>query len=225
MDVEEVKNNCGNIIGFENSFPCPDGSQAPLAAFKRDAKFLETEGHHITIPAGHLGVDTEVHLGVVISEEASEISPDAALSKIGGYVVALNSRLRLREFTKASETDIFNTTDEFKGGVVISPLVSKDTLEHPNVATIWAAINNQEVQRSNFTSAKYTVQELLSKASQLTTLKKGDIILTGSPSGATYVRAGDTVEIGIEGLIRSEFSLQKAIEVDVVPSDRQDSIY
>uniref|UniRef100_A0A914Y565 oxaloacetate tautomerase n=1 Tax=Panagrolaimus superbus TaxID=310955 RepID=A0A914Y565_9BILA len=162
----------------------------------------------------HVGVVAEVHFGVIISKEANEISKDHALDYVNGYVVALNSRLRDDEFKKADDSkSSFATITDFKDSVVISNVITKELLPHPNAATIWASLNGKECQRANLTDARMSVQELIEKASQLKTLRAGDLVLSGTPAGSFYIKNGDTVEIGIEDVIRTEISVQKATEV------------
>lgn len=57
-----------------------------------------------------------------------------------------------------------------------------------------------------------SVQELIEKASNLKTLRAGDLILSGTPAGSFYVKERDTVEIGIEGIIQTKISVKKESE-------------
>uniref|UniRef100_A0AC34FG32 Fumarylacetoacetase-like C-terminal domain-containing protein n=1 Tax=Panagrolaimus sp. ES5 TaxID=591445 RepID=A0AC34FG32_9BILA len=223
MDAETVKNECEVIIGFEHNFLEKGVAVVPLVPFVRNAKYLTIEGHHVTIPSGHVGVVTEVHFGVIISQEATEISKDHALDYVNGYVVALNSRLRDDEYKKADDSEPFAKITDFKDAIVISNVVTKELLPHPNSATIWASLNGKECQRGNLTDARMSVQELIEKASQLKTLRAGDLVLSGTPAGSFYVKVGDTVEIGIEGIIRTEISVQKSTEVTTtIPAQEQE---
>lgn len=63
-----------------------------------------------------------------------------------------------------------------------------------------------------------SVQELIEKASQLKTLNPGDLILSGSPAGSFYIKAGDSVEMGIVDIMRAEIQVQKASEVSTTVS-------
>ena len=59
-----------------------------------------------------------------------------------------------------------------------------------------------------------TVQEILEKASKHVDFSKGDIVLCGTPIGAKRVEPDDTVEIGIDGHIRTQFAIEKENEIE-----------
>uniref|UniRef100_A0AC34R863 Fumarylacetoacetase-like C-terminal domain-containing protein n=1 Tax=Panagrolaimus sp. JU765 TaxID=591449 RepID=A0AC34R863_9BILA len=212
MDLDEVKSNCGNIYGFENVFLEKGSPEKPIFIFKRDVGNLKTEGQQITIPAGHLGVVTEVHLGIIISESGAEIPKEKALDYVAGYTVALNSRLRASEYVLIPKENHIRQTIEFESDVIISSVISKTSLPHPNAAQIWATVNEKKIQESFLTEGRLTIQEIIEKISQIVTLEKGDIVLAGSPPGATYIKSGDLIEFGIEGVIRAECFVRKDAE-------------
>ena len=59
-----------------------------------------------------------------------------------------------------------------------------------------------------------TVQEILEKASKHVDFSKGDIVLCGTPIGAQRVESDDTIEIGIDGHIRTPFAIEKENEIE-----------
>uniref|UniRef100_A0A914PHU8 oxaloacetate tautomerase n=1 Tax=Panagrolaimus davidi TaxID=227884 RepID=A0A914PHU8_9BILA len=204
MDAETVKNECEVIIGFEHNFLEKGVAVIPIVPFVRNAKFLTIEGHHITIPAGNVGVVTEVHFGIIISQEAKEISKDNALDYVNGYVVALNSRLRDDEYKK-DDSEPFAKITDFKDAIVISNVITKELLPHPNAATV----------QNNYIFIDLGIfkwQRMPTRKFNRCSNEPGDLILSGTPAGSFYVKERDTVEIGIEDIIHTKISVQKEAE-------------
>ncbi len=72
---------------------------------------------------------------------------------------------------------------------------------------MWLKVNGEVRQKSSTANMIFDVAELVSYISQFMTLLPGDIISTGTPAGVAlgmkppqYLKAGDVVELGIEGL-------------------------
>ena len=86
-------------------------------------------------------------------------------------------------------------------------MVSKEEIKDPHSLRLWLSLNGKIVQDSNTDDLIFNVPQLISYISQFMTLLPGDIISTGTPAGVglgmnppTYLKAGDVVELGIDGL-------------------------
>ncbi|MDP5044571.1 MAG: fumarylacetoacetate hydrolase family protein, partial [Leeuwenhoekiella sp.] len=86
-------------------------------------------------------------------------------------------------------------------------IATKDEIENPNNLNLWLKLNGEELQNSNTSDFVFNVQQVVSYISQFMTLLPGDIISTGTPFGVglgfkppRYLKPGDVVELGIEGL-------------------------
>ena len=86
-------------------------------------------------------------------------------------------------------------------------IATRDEIKDPNNLHLWLKLNNQVMQDSSTSDFIFNVQEVVSHISQFMTLLPGDIISTGTPFwvglGLTppkYLKPGDIVELGIEGL-------------------------
>ena len=86
-------------------------------------------------------------------------------------------------------------------------LVPEGAVPDPHNLGLWLSVNGERLQESNTSDMIFKVPELVSYLSQSMTLLPGDIISTGTPSGVglgfdppRYLRPGDVVELGIEGL-------------------------
>jgi 2-keto-4-pentenoate hydratase/2-oxohepta-3-ene-1,7-dioic acid hydratase in catechol pathway len=86
-------------------------------------------------------------------------------------------------------------------------LVTPDEIENVNDLGMWLKVNGQTVQQSNTSNLVYKIPFLISYVSQFMTLLPGDVVSTGTPPGVglgmdppRYLKPGDVVELGIDGL-------------------------
>ena len=159
----------------------------------------------ILIPRGSEKTDWEVELGVVIGKSAKYVSEADALDYIAGYCVLndVSERAfqteRHGQWTKGKSCDTFGPTGPW--------LVTKDEVADPQNLKMGLKVNGQTMQDGSTKTMVYGVAFLVSYLSQFMSLQPGDIISTGTPPGVglgmkppRYLKAGDVVELGIEGL-------------------------
>lgn len=159
----------------------------------------------ILIPRGSEKTDWEVELGVVIGKPAKYVSEADALDYVAGYCVLndVSERAfqteRQGQWTKGKSCDTFGPTGPW--------LVTKDEVADPQNLKMWLKVNGQTMQDGSTNTMVYGVAFLVSYLSQFMSLQPGDIISTGTPPGVglgmkppRYLKAGDVVELGIEGL-------------------------
>ncbi|MCI2956116.1 fumarylacetoacetate hydrolase family protein [Agromyces atrinae] len=159
----------------------------------------------VFIPPGAEKVDWEVELGVVIGTRARYLSsPEEALAHIAGYVVSHDVSERAfqveqsgGQWSKGKNAETFNP---------LGPaLVPADEVD-PQALRLWSRVNGEPRQDSSTSDMIFTVAEIVHHLSQYLVLEPGDLINTGTPQGVAfsgrfpYLRAGDVVEIGIDGL-------------------------
>lgn len=159
----------------------------------------------VIIPKGSAKTDWEVELGVVIGEKASYVSEVDAMDHVAGYL--LHNDYSEREFQLEREGQWVKgkSCDTF---APIGPyLATKDEIEDPHNLDLWLKVNGETMQHSNTSDLVFKIPELVSYISQYMTLLPGDIISTGTPFGVglgfvppKYLKTGDVVELGIEGL-------------------------
>jgi len=159
----------------------------------------------LKIPRNAEKVDWEVELAVVMAKKASYVSEADALNYVAGF--ALHNDYSERSFqlerggqwVKGKSADTFAPLGPF--------LATRDEL--PNFAQLkmWLKVNGEFRQRSSTAEMIFSVPFLVSYISQFMTLLPGDVISTGTPAGVglgmkppQYLKAGDVVELGIEGL-------------------------
>ncbi len=87
----------------------------------------------------------------------------------------------------------------FDGSAVIGNFYDKNKFDLENLS-FQLLKNNEIVQKGNTQSMLWKIDELISYVSQYFTLKKGDIIFTGTPAGVGKVSENDVLIGNIEGL-------------------------
>lgn len=87
----------------------------------------------------------------------------------------------------------------FDGSAVISDFVPKNTVASVENINFELRKNNELAQQGNTSLMLWNIDEIVSYVSQYFTLKKGDIIFTGTPKGVAAVKEGDVLEGFIEG--------------------------
>jgi 2,4-didehydro-3-deoxy-L-rhamnonate hydrolase len=160
---------------------------------------------NIIIPKNSTKTDWEVELAVVIGKRCSYISESEALNYIAGYVLHNDVSERSFQLEKCGTWDKGKGCDSF---APIGPfLVTPDEVPNINSARLWLKVNGNTMQDGNTSNLIYKIPFLISYVSQFMTLLPGDIISTGTPAGvgmgfspSIYLKDGDTVELGIEGL-------------------------
>lgn len=160
----------------------------------------------IVIPYAECQLDWEVELGLVIGTPARAVSVDQALDHVAGYCLANDVSDRKLQFDGgAGQWGKGKGVDGF--GPVGPWLVTRDEIADPQNLALWLSVNGQRMQSSNTADMIFSCAELVSHCSHVMTLEPGDLIITGTPQGVglgfkppRYLQAGDTVELGIDGL-------------------------
>lgn len=159
----------------------------------------------LLIPRGSEKTDWEVELGIVIGRQAKYVSEAEALDYVAGYCVVhdVSERSfqteRSGQWTKGKSCDTFGPTGPW--------LVTKDEVPDPQNLKMWLTVNGEFMQDGSTRTMVFGASYLVSYLSQFMSLLPGDIISTGTPPGVgmgmkppRYLKAGDVVELGIEGL-------------------------
>ncbi len=160
----------------------------------------------VLIPRGSTKTDWEVELGVVIGRKARYLaSPDDALATIAGYAVSNDVSERAFQLELSHQWDIGKSCETFNP---LGPwLVTADEVPDPQNLGLRLSVNGQTRQNGSTANMVFPVAYLIWYLSQYMVLEPGDLINTGTPAGVAlglpdkpYLRAGDRVELDIDGL-------------------------
>lgn len=159
----------------------------------------------IIIPRGSDKTDWEVELAVIIGKRAKYVSEKDALDYVAGYAVTNDVSERAFQIERAGQWTKGKSCDNY--GQIGPWLVTKDEIADPQNLSMWLTVNDKKMQDGCTTTMVYGVAHLVSYLSQFMSLMPGDVISTGTPPGVgmgqnpqQYLRPGDVVELGIEGL-------------------------
>ncbi|MHA6643923.1 fumarylacetoacetate hydrolase family protein [Mesorhizobium sp. A623] len=159
----------------------------------------------VLIPRGSEKTDWEVELGVVIGKTAKYVSEAEALDYVAGYCVSHDVSERAFQTERQGQWTKGKSCDTF--GPIGPWLVTKDEVADPQNLKMWLTVNGEIRQDGSSKTMVYNVAFLISYLSQFMSLHPGDVISTGTPPGVgmgmkppCYLKAGDIVELGIEGL-------------------------
>ena len=181
-----------------------DIPKEPVLFFKATSA-LTGPNDDLIIPKGSEKTDWEVELAIVIGKKASYVAVEDAFDHIAGYVLHNDYSERAFQIERSGQWVKGKSCDTF---APVGPFIAtKDEIKDPNNLNLWLKVNGEMLQNSSTSDFVFNVQEVVSYISQFMTLLPGDIISTGTPSGVglgfdppRYLKPGDVVELGIEGL-------------------------
>ncbi len=160
----------------------------------------------VIIPKGSTKTDWEVELGVVIGTTARHVTTSAALDHVAGYCVVNDLSERAFQLEGTGQWVKGKSADTF--GPLGPWLVTRDEVADPQQLGLWLEVDGHRYQDGNTRTMIFDVAFLVSYLSRFMTLLPGDVISTGTPPGVglgqrpepVYLRPGQTMRLGIEGL-------------------------
>ena len=175
---------------------------APLL-FAKFTTALIGPGDPIVIPSIVTKCDYEAELGVVIGTTVRNVSKENAFEAVAGYLVANDVSARDLQFSDGQWTR-GKSPDTF---CPVGPLVPAGEVGDPHALGIRAILNGETMQDSTTANLIFGIDEVISYASQTSTLEEGDLILTGTPAGVGVFRdpqrllqPGDEITIEIDSV-------------------------
>ncbi|MFD0169776.1 fumarylacetoacetate hydrolase family protein [Streptomyces decoyicus] len=171
----------------------------------------------VLVPRGSVKTDWEVELAVVIGRRARYLESDEqALAAVAGYAVAHDVSERAFQIERGGQWDKGKNCETFNP---LGPwLVTADEVPDPQALGLRLWVNGELKQDGTTAEQIFPVAEVVRYVSQFMTLHPGDVINTGTPAGVAmgrpepkpYLRAGDVVELEIDGLGRQRQELKDA---------------
>jgi 2-keto-4-pentenoate hydratase/2-oxohepta-3-ene-1,7-dioic acid hydratase in catechol pathway len=176
----------------------------PVIFFKATTS-LVGPNDELVIPKNATKVDWEVELALVVGKTALYVPTEKALDYVAGYVLHNDYSERSFQLERGGQWVKGKSADTF---APLGPfLASPDELRDPRNLKMWLKVNGEIRQNSSTANMIFEVATLLSYVSEFMTLLPGDVISTGTPAGVglgmkppLYLKSGDVVELGIEGL-------------------------
>ncbi len=194
------------------------GAEVPSepVVFMKAANTMVGPYDEVLVPRGSVKTDWEVELAVVIGKPARYLgSREEALDVIAGYAVANDVSEREFQLERGGQWDKGKSCETFNP---LGPwLVTPDEVGDPQSLAMKLTVNGEVRQDGDTKNMIFDVAEIVRYLSQFMVLEPGDLINTGTPAGVAmgrpdkpYLRAGDVVELEIEGLGRQRQTVGQA---------------
>jgi len=176
----------------------------PVLFFKSTTS-LVGPNDSLMMPKNSGKVDWEVELAVIVGKRALYVSKEKALDYVAGYALHNDYSERHFQLERGGQWVKGKSADTF---APLGPFLATPD-EVPNVSNLpmWLKVNGIMRQNSSTSNMIFDVATLVAYVSQFMTLLPGDVISTGTPAGVglgmnppLYLKAGDVVELGIDGL-------------------------
>lgn len=176
--------------------------------FIKASNTLNNPGDAIVVPRRSKMIDYEGELCVVIGRDCKNVSKDRALEYVFGYCVANDVSARDWQREKSLGGGQFARGKSFDTFCPIGPHVTtREEIADPNKLWLKTTLNGEVMQDHTTSDMIFDVPTLIESLSSTMTLRKGSVILTGTPHGVGFARTppvwlkkGDVVEVEIEGI-------------------------
>jgi 2-keto-4-pentenoate hydratase/2-oxohepta-3-ene-1,7-dioic acid hydratase in catechol pathway len=167
-------------------------------------------------PCAQGELDYEAELCVIIGKDAKDVSEENALDYVHGYTAGNDISARKYQLPEWSGNQ-YCFAKSFDGFAPVGPYIATaEAIPDPQVLDFRLKLNNSVRQQSSTSDMIFSVRKIIAHVTQGTTLKKGTIIMTGTPAGVAYfmtpkgsgfIKHGDTVEISFDeiGSMRNKF--------------------
>jgi ureidoglycolate lyase len=170
----------------------------------------------VEIPRGSQKTDWEVELGVIIGKNAKYVPENHAMDYVAGYCVINDVSEREYQIERGGQWDKGKGCDTF--GPTGPWLVTKDEVPDPQNLAMWLEVDGKRYQNGSTKTMIFNVPKLVSYLSHFMSLQPGDVISTGTPPGVgmgqkpnpIYLKAGQTMRLGIAGLGEQQQKLVQA---------------
>lgn len=160
----------------------------------------------LVIPKNSEKTDWEIELAFVVGKKASYVDEADAMDYVAGYCLHNDYSERGFQLERGGQWAKGKGCDTF---APLGPFMSTtDEITDVDNLSMWLTVNGKTYQNSNTLNLVFKIPYLVHYLSQFMTLLPGDIISTGTPPGVglgikpnpVYIKAGDVIELGMEGL-------------------------
>jgi 2,4-diketo-3-deoxy-L-fuconate hydrolase len=176
----------------------------PVIFFKATSALVGPD-EPVIIPRNATKVDWEVELAIVMEKKATYVSRENALDYVAGFALHNDYSERSFQLERGGQWVKGKSADSF---APLGPfLATKDEIPNFDRLGMWLKVNGEFRQRGSTAQMIFDIPTLVAYVSEFMTLLPGDVISTGTPPGVglgmkppQFLKAGDVVELGIDGL-------------------------
>ena len=185
----------------ESGMPIPT---EPIV-FMKATSCISGPNDDIELVRGSQKTDWEAELGIVIGSHTKYVSEANALEHVAGYCVVNDVSEREWQLERQGQWIKGKSGDTY--GPIGPWMVTRDEVPDPQALAIWLEVNGHRYQEGNTATMIFSARTIVSYLSQCMSLQPGDVIATGTPPGVgqgqspqVFLKAGDVVSLGLEGL-------------------------
>lgn len=171
-------------------------TEDPLLFLKPASSVIFDQGT-IIIPALSHCLHHEVELGIIIGKKGKHIKEKNAMNHVLGYLVALDITARDIQSVAKKNGWPWAIAKGFDTFAPLSDAVLKEKVPNPQELPLMLKINGAIKQSSNTNQMIYTLERIISFISDVMTVERGDLILTGTPEGVGELKEGDVLEASL----------------------------
>ncbi|KUJ13599.1 fumarylacetoacetate hydrolase family protein [Mollisia scopiformis] len=196
---------------FPSSFP---------AVFTKPADALAGPYDDISIhPDAQSQLDYEGELTVIIGKDAKNVTEADALDYVLGYTAGNDVSARNFQLPVSVSGSQFSYAKSFDKFAPIGPSVLLAKGVDPHRLSYVTKVNGDKRQETGTDDMIFSIKQIVAHLSRGTTLRKGTVIMTGTPSGVGlfmepkgFLKDGDVVEVDVEGIgsLRNRIVFEKA---------------
>ncbi|WP_419186986.1 fumarylacetoacetate hydrolase family protein [Candidatus Halocynthiibacter alkanivorans] len=177
-----------------------DPNKEPPFFFQKNPDNLLVEGEGFPYPAMTQDVHHEIEMAVALKSGGNNIAVADALDCVFGYSVSLDMTRRDLQAQMKKAGRPWEIGKAFEHSAPCGALVPASEIGHPDSGAVWLKINGEMRQEGDLNQLLWKIPEMISYLSDLFTLKAGDVILTGTPSGVGPVQRGDKMHGHVAGV-------------------------
>ena len=174
-------------------------TQDPLLFLKPTSSVIFNH-ETIVIPKRSQCLHHEVELGIILGKKGKHITEEKALQYVLGYLVALDITARDIQSVAKKNGWPWTIAKGFDTFAPISDAVAKERVPYPQNLNLMLTLNGVIKQSANTYQMIYSIERIISFISDIMTLERGDLILTGTPEGVGELKENDVLEAQLESL-------------------------
>ena len=176
-----------------------DPNREPPFFFQKNPDCLVLDGR-FPYPSASSDVHHEIEMVVALAKGGTDIPASAALDCVFGYAVGIDmTRRDLQDKAKEGRRP-WEVAKAFEASAPCGALRPVSAVGHPSSGAITLDVNGERKQTGDLDQMIWKVPEMIAYLSGLFTLRPGDVIYSGTPSGVGAVKRGDTMHGHIDGV-------------------------
>lgn len=172
----------------------------PPFFFSKPADAVVVGGGAVPYPPQTADLHHEIELVVAIGVDGSDIAVENALDHVYGYAAGLDMTRRDLQASAKKAGRPWEMAKAFDYSAPIGTMEPASVIGHPDKGAITLSVNGEVRQKGDLSEQIWSVGEAIAHLSGFVTLRAGDLIMTGTPSGVGAVVRGDVLEGAIAGV-------------------------